>query len=77
MGQVLMQSFGIDISKKTFTACVCYRDLSGEERFSEVVHFKNLKAGFNQFIKWSRKITDPSSKAIFVIEATGVYYENQ
>lgn len=76
MGQVIMQSFGIDISKETFTACVCYRDLSGEERFSEVIHFKNLKTGFNQFVKWSRKITDPSSKVIFVMEATGVYYEN-
>ena len=76
MEQVIMQSFGIDISKKTFTACVCYRDLSGEERLSEVVHFKNLKTGFNQFVKWSRKITDPLSEVIFVMEATGVYYEN-
>ena len=76
MDQITKQSIGIDISKETFTACVCQHDLSGEERLSEVVDFKNLKTGFNQLVKWSRKITDPSAEVIFVMEATGVYYES-
>jgi transposase len=76
MDQTINQSVGIDISKATFTACVCKRDQTGEEDLSEVVQFKNLTTGFNQFVKWSRKITDPSVEVIFVMEATGVYYEN-
>jgi len=73
MEQLVKQSIGIDISKLSFTACVCNRHQSGEEYLSEVVDFKNLKTGFNQFVKWSRKFTDPSVDLIFVMEATGVY----
>lgn len=76
MNQVIKQCVGIDISKGSFTACVCSRLQTGEERLSEVLEFKNLKPGFNQLIKWSRKITTPSLEVTFVMEATGVYYEN-
>ena len=76
MEQIIKQSVGIDISKGTFTACVCQRGLSGEECISKAVDFLNSKTGFNQLVKWSRKITDPSMEVIFVMEATGVYYEN-
>ncbi len=76
MNQFIKQCVGIDISKESFTACVCSRLQTGEECFSEVLEFKNLKSGFNQLIKWSRKITVPSLEVTFVMEATGVYYEN-
>jgi len=76
MENIIKQSVGIDIAKETFTACICQRSISGKERLSEVVDFKNIKTGFNQLIKWSRKITDPSLEVVFVMEATGVYYEN-
>ena len=77
MNEIIKQCVGIDISKDTFTVCVCRRDLSGKEYLSETVDFKNLKTGFNQLVKWSRKITDPSIETLFVMEATGVYYENK
>jgi transposase len=76
MNEIIKQCVGIDISKDTFTVCVCRRDLSGKEYLSETVDFKNLKTGFNQLVKWSRKITDPSIETLFVMEATGIYYEN-
>jgi transposase len=76
MNGIIKQSVGIDISKDTFTACVCRSDFSGNEYLSETVDFKNLKTGYNQLVKWSRKITDPSIEVVFVMEATGVYYEN-
>jgi transposase len=76
MNGIIKQSVGIDISKDTFTACVCRCDFSGNEYLSETVDFKNLKTGYNQLVKWSRKITDPSIEVVFVMEATGVYYEN-
>ena len=76
MNGIIKQSVGIDISKDTFTACVCRCDFSGNEYLSETVDFENLKTGYNQLVKWSRKITDPSIEVVFVMEATGVYYEN-
>ncbi|MDF1574749.1 MAG: transposase [Bacteroidales bacterium] len=76
MEQLIKQSVGIDVSKESFTACVCTHYKTGEERLSEVIEFKNLKSGFNQLITWSRKITVPSLEVTFVMEATGVYYEN-
>ena len=76
MNQLIKQCVGVDISKESFTACVCSRLLTGEEQLSEVLEFKNLKSGFNQLIKWSRKITVPSLEVTFVMEATGVYHEN-
>jgi transposase len=76
MNQLIKQCVGIDISKESFTACICSRSQTGEEQLSEVLEFKNLKSGFNQLVKWSRKITEPSLEVTFVMEATGVYYEN-
>jgi transposase len=76
MEQLTKQSIGIDIAKESFSACVCQRDLSGDELLSEVAEFRNNKTGFNQLVRWSKKFTRPSPEVIYVMEATGSYYEN-
>lgn len=70
------QSIGIDISKDTFTACFCLLYQDGHLQFSEVKKFKNDKTGFNQLLRWTRKVKDSSIGISFLMEATGVYYEN-
>ena len=70
------QCVGIDISKATFTACICYLHQNGSLHFSEVRSFKNQKQGFNQLFRWVRKVCDPASRLVFLMEATGVYYES-
>src|SRR5690554_259092 len=70
------QSIGIDISKDTFTACFCLLYQDGRLQFSDVKKFKNDKTGFNQLLRWSRKVKDSSIEISFLMEATGVYYEN-
>lgn len=75
MRNIIKQCVGIDISKASFTACVCGKLLSGEVLTSPVENFENSKHGFNQFIRWSRKTTDPSVEALYLMEATGIYYE--
>lgn len=75
MDQLLKQCVGIDISKKTFTACVSKYYISDNQQLSEVIEFENQKTGFNQFIKWSRKHLDKNTPAFYLMEATGVYYE--
>lgn len=75
MQRLIKQCIGIDISKLTFTACICFKYLSEHESASEVVEFKNNKQGYNQFVKWGRKYTDRSIPVVYVMEATGIYYE--
>jgi transposase len=75
MQTIIKQCVGIDISKGSFTACVCRKLLSGEALLSSVESFDNNKTGYNQFVKWSRKITNPSVEVLYLMEATGIYYE--
>jgi transposase len=73
MEMILPQSVGIDIAKETFTACVCTR--TGGSNLGEVVQFDNSKRGFNQLLKWVRKSVSALADVVFVMEATGIYYE--
>ena len=71
------QSVGIDIAKKTFTACVCKRtsDTNQGLLLSEVRTFSNDKTGFNQLAKWVSKNIEKGHPTSFAMEATGIYYE--
>lgn len=72
----LNQSIGIDISKDTFTACGCIQTFTGEITFTSVHNFTNDKKGFNQLIRWSKSIVSKEACGIYLMEATGVYYES-
>ena len=76
MQDPVRQCIGIDIAKATFTSCVCQQDQEGEIQLSQVKEFKNSKNGFNQLIKWCRKLIKPGVRVVFVMEATGNHYEN-
>jgi len=69
------QSVGLDISKKTFTACICTLATGQTLSFSEVKSFDNEKRGFNQLIRWVRKQCIADIETVFLMEATGVYHE--
>jgi transposase len=75
METTLKQCVGIDISKSSFTVCVCRKMLTGEIQMSQVEEFENNKNGFNRLVKWSRKITIKEAGVLFLMEATGIYYE--
>jgi transposase len=70
------QSIGIDISMTTFTACLCQRSENGELTFSKAVKFNNETKGYNQFLRWVKSAIDAGPELVFLMEATGVYYEN-
>ena len=70
------QCVGIDISKATFTACICYPEKDGSHSYSEIRSFKNEKPGFNQLLRWVRKNSKFDLELVFLMEATGVYYES-
>lgn len=75
-GQLFRQCVGIDISKSSFTACVCQYYISDLTQYSGIETFKNDKSGFNQFVKWSRKHILKNNPVTYLMEATGVYYES-
>jgi len=70
------QCIGIDISKSTFTACLCQQAEDGKLTFSKVVDFSNDNKGFNQLLRWAKGLIVSESELVFLMEATGVYYEN-
>lgn len=74
--RVQKQCIGIDISKDSFTACFCLLHQNEKLQFSEVKKFKNEKTGFNQLLRWAKKVKDSDLQINFLMEATGVYYEN-
>lgn len=67
------QCVGIDVAKETFTACLSMLDDEGCNTPS--VEFHNNKAGFNQLVRWARKEVLKGYPICFVMEPTGVYYE--
>lgn len=72
---LMKQSLGIDISKQTFTVCLCQIFTDQSEKLSEVKEFNNDKQGFNQLLRWVKKVSDRSKEIHYVMEATGVYFE--
>jgi transposase len=73
---ITKQSVGIDISKDTFTACGCSHQADGKLIFSDVKSFKNESTGFNQLLRWVKGFAEPGIEVVFLMEATGVYYES-
>lgn len=66
---------GIDISSKTFTACISSLSFDQSLSFTEVKTFSNDKTGFNQLNRWVRKLIKTNEELVYLMEATGVYYE--
>jgi transposase len=73
---LIYQCVGIDISSKSFTACIGTQRTKVDQSFSEVVSFDNNTKGFNQLMRWVKKHYQLDSQLSFLMEATGVYHEN-
>jgi transposase len=75
MLSIVRSSIGIDMAKDTFTACMATSYSNGTNHLGEVVLFANSKTGFNQLLKWVCKSKASLQQVVFVMEATGIYYE--
>jgi transposase len=75
--EIIKQTIGIDISKDDFVVRHGTTDTDQEIRISGPETFSNSPTGFNKLLKWVQKIIkDDSVPLYFIMEATGVYYEN-
>ncbi len=66
---------GIDIAKDSFVACFGYATLSQQLHFGKETTFVNSASGFAALLSWVAKQHPSDSPCWFVVEATGVYYE--
>ena len=54
---------------------MCSIKFSQEVSFTNVHRYSNNRTGFNQLLKWVRKNRAQNTPICFIMEATGVYYE--
>ena len=66
---------GIDIAKDTFVACFGRIEASQHLRFGKQASFANTAAGFEELLIWTARQQGEAAPRWFVVEATGVYYE--
>ncbi len=72
--KIIKQCVGIDVSKDNLECCIGSLTISDEQVYSRSKEFTNNLNGFKELIKWVDK-NKLSSNSLFVMEATGVYYE--
>lgn len=69
------QSIGIDVSKDSLECCIGSIDSEQNEKFSKTKSFDNSEEGFKQMLQWVYESRN-AQNVVFIMEATGVYYEN-
>ena len=75
---MLKLSVGIDIAKDKFSACLTIRYADGKIVILSNKEFANRKGGFVALINWVKRMIPKGYvgiKTVYVMEATGVYYE--
>jgi len=74
--QILKQVVGIDIGKDSFYSCYKILHSDGSRSIKGTKSFNNTSTGFKEFLDWCRKRNKTEDvRLLFVMEATGVYYE--
>lgn len=74
--KLLKYSVGVDISKESFGACVSSIDINQQTKVLATRSFKNTRKGIEEFYKWVKSKFNQPIPVVFVVEATGVYYEH-
>ena len=71
----LKYGLGIDVAKEKFDACISIIDQLQHVMIRAQCSFSNNKKGFEAFFVWVTKNTQLAIPAVYLMEATGVYYE--
>ena len=75
---MLKLSVGLDIAKDNFSACLTIRYADGRVVILSNKEFGNRKGGFSALLNWVKRHIPKGYayiKTVYVMEATGVYYE--
>ena len=72
---LLKYGVGIDMGKDEFHACLSVIDHAQKVKVKATTKFKNTQSGFKEFYKWVGNHCKESLPIQFLMEATGVYFE--
>ena len=73
----IKQVVGIDISKDTLVVCYGVQAVSQDQAISRSATFSNDRKGHSTLLHWALKVRRSKQLELwFIMEATGVYYEN-
>jgi transposase len=73
--EFLKYGLGIDMAMEKFDACISIIDKLQHVMIRAQCSFNNNKKGFETFILWVSKNTKLAIPAVYLMEATGIYYE--
>ena len=73
--KTIKQVVGIDISKDTFHVCLGIMDEKQQIQLLGQTSWGNNPTGFKELMAWCRKRAEKKLSVYYVMEATGVYYE--
>jgi transposase len=76
MTTIIRQCVGIDIAKDEFVASLATMNQAFEVTHKSTKSFPNTLGGFQKMAKWAKQYILPQVNICYVMEATGVYYEN-
>jgi len=74
MKKMFQSSIGVDVSKDSLVCCRAHISTEGSIVFGRSKTFANTPVGFRELLTWSGEKGD--QEMVFIMEATGVYYEN-
>lgn len=72
---ILKYSVGIDLAKSSFKACITSIDEMQNIKIKSSGSFLNNRDGFEKFIAWVKKHCKEAVPLFFIMEATGIYFE--
>lgn len=73
---IVKQAVGIDISMNSFYVCYMVLNQDGTTTIKGSKSFENTLSGMKAFVEWCKKRDKtPECPILYVMEATGVYYE--
>lgn len=67
---------GVDISKDDFHVCIKEKSIDSPVKIKGSRSFSNNGKGFIELVDWVSKREQPDNKVVYVMEATGTYYED-
>ena len=73
--EFLKYGLGIDMAMEKFDVCLSIIDKQQQVTIKAQCSFKNNKSGFETFLKWVSKNTNLAIPVVYLMEATGIYYE--
>lgn len=68
---------GVDIAKDTFVACFGRIEVTQQVHFGKQATFPNTLVGFADLLNWTTRQQVSTAPLWFIVEATGVYYEER